>query len=185
MLTPHIISQMWPRSHLLNGRTMYIHHLSHSDSLMNSASHWAILQCRVNINGFQHTFSLTHRLATDRDQEGHCAKPRPLEWLHCSWAEFPEPASAALTRAGLCSARCSRAAGQGLTTPGRTAVRSHSFPSLASGPGRGSPEDTSQSPLSFSAPERPGPAGGGLFSWHLMLGADEEWGPGKERGRGR
>ena len=88
----------------------------------------------------QHTFSLTHRLATDRDQEGHCAKPRPLEWLHCSWAEFPEPAGAALTRAGLCSVRCPRAAGQGLTTPGRTPL----LPSFPEGGGEEPQKRTDQ-----------------------------------------
>lgn len=112
----------------------------------------------------QHTFSLTHRLATDRDQEGHCAKPRPLEWLHCSWAEFPEPAGAALTRAGLCSVRCPRAAGQGLTTPGRTPLLPSSLGEGGEEPQssqfglrarQGSPEDTSWSPLSLLAPERP------------------------------
>lgn len=68
---------------------------------------------------YTHTLSLTHRLATEIDQEGHCAKPRLCEWAHCSRAEFPEPAGAALTRAGLSSGRCPWAPDQGLTTPGR------------------------------------------------------------------
>lgn len=66
------------------------------------------------------TLSLTHRLATETDQEGHCAKPKLCEWLHCPWAEFSEPASTALTSAELSSGRCPWAPDQGLTTPGRT-----------------------------------------------------------------
>lgn len=99
--------------------------------------------------------SLTHRLATEIDQGGHCAKPRLCEWLHCSRAEFPEPAGTALTRAGLSSGRCPWAPDQGLTTPGRTPTspppsgRGGKAPPSDPGLAGGSPVDASHSLFGF------------------------------------
>ena len=121
------------------------------------------------------THTLTHRLATETDQEGHCAKSRLCEWLHCSRSEFPEPAGTALTRAGLSSGRCPWAPDQGLTTPGRTPTSPPSPEGGGKEPQfdlplvRGSLEDASHSLLGLLALEcqRLGHLPMYILSWHL------------------